>query len=197
MTQDYLDSEILLAKKIFMYYTDRVYDYLSIGSDKYQIWYNDSLQLYFLLNFLESVLLYNGIPYIGSYEVTLSTMRNVFDKVREYYRTEVETAGEYGNIEDYVTTGTTVPYVTPYQSKWAESIYDIVIDDTSNFILPFTYANIDPKSLIVSIEGYGPISGTEVEEAYHITDGVFYWHHYFTLKGGMKVHFQYLQIAGV
>ena len=197
MTQDYLDSEILLARKIFMYYTDKVYDYLSIGSDKYQIWYNDSLQLYFLLNFLESVLLYNGIPYIGSYEVTLSTMRNVFDKVREYYRTEVETVGEYGNIEDYVTAGTTVPYVTPYQSKWAESVYDIVIDDTSNFILPFTYANIDPKSLIVSIEGYGPISGTEAEEAYHIADGVFYWHHYFTLKGGMKVHFQYLQIAGV
>ena len=196
MTQDYLDSEILLAKKIFMYYTDKVYDYLAIGSDKYQIWYNDSLQLYFLLNLLESVLLYNGIPYIGSYEVSLSTMRNVFDKVREYYRTEVEAIGEYGNIEDYVTTGTTVPYTTPYQAKWKKVNYDITVDGTLTFNLPFTYANIDPKSLRVSIEGYSSEEGLEAEEAYRIVGNTFYWNHYFNLNSGMRVTFHYLQIIG-
>lgn len=194
MTQSYLDTEILLAKKIFMYYTDRMYDYLAVGSDKYQVWYRDSLELYYLLCFLDTVILYDGVPYIGSYELTLTNLRNVFDKVREYYRTEVETIGDYGSIEDYEAVSP--PYTTPYQSKWVKVTYDIVAENTASFTLPFTYTNIDPNSLIVSIEGYGAIVGEEAEEAYNITNNVFYWHHYFNLDPAMKVHFQYLQIAG-
>ena len=116
------------------------------------------------------------------------------DKVREYYRTGVETIGEYGNIEDYVTDSVT--YTTPYQAKWKKISYNITVDDTATFNLPFIYANIDSNSLIVSIEGYGAIIGTEAEEAYHIENNIFYWHHYFNLKAGMKVHFQYLQTIG-
>lgn len=194
MTQDYLDSEILLAKKIFMYYTDIVYDYLAIGSDKYQVWYRDSLQLYFLVTFLESVILYDGVPYIGAAEVTLNNIRRVFDKVREYYRTEVETDGEYGNVEDYVTD--IVPYTTPYQAKWKKVNYDITVDGTLMFNLPFTYANIDPKSLRVSVEGYGSEEGLEAEEAYRIVGNTFYWNHYFNLNSGMRVTFHYLQTIG-
>ena len=98
-------------------------------------------------------------------------------------------------MNSFITTKPT--YLPPYQSKWDENTYSVTINDLTNFVLPFTYANIDPKSLIVSIEGYGPIRGTEIEEAYNISDGKLYWHHYFNLKAGMKVHFQYLQTLGL
>ena len=51
MTQDYLNTEIQLSRKIFMYYTDKMYDQLSIGNSNYKVWYRDGLQLYYLVSF--------------------------------------------------------------------------------------------------------------------------------------------------
>lgn len=195
MTQDYLNTEIQLSRKIFMYYTDKMYDQLSIGNSNYKVWYRDGLQLYYLVSFLEDVILDSGVPYLGAYELTENALNVVFDKVREYYLVEIDEDGEYLDMDSYTAVKPT--YLPPYQSKWNESTYSVAINDLTNFVLPFTYSNIDPKSLIVTIEGYGPIRGTEIEEAYSISDGRLYWHHYFNLKAGMKVHFQYLQTLGL
>lgn len=194
MLQDYLDTEIQLARKLFMYYTDKMYDYLSVGSDKYQMWYIDSLQLYFLTSLLESVILVDNVPYIGYYEVSENTLRLVFDKVREYYLTEADVAGEYGDPDMVITIPTTRDI---YTVDWKEAIFEIVSDNTTSFTLPFTYANIDPQSMSVTIEGYGAIAEDEAGEGFHITGNTFNWHHYFNLDTGAKVHFRYKQIAGL
>lgn len=194
ITQAYLTDEISLARKIFMYYTDRLYNYLAVGSDKYQVWYRDSLQLYFLLMLEESVILYDGVSYLGYYEMTDDVLRTVFDKVREYYLVECEVEGSYGDPQIEVIVPTTRDL---YLVDWKEITFEIVSDNTTSFTLPFVHANIDPETLMVSVEGYTAISKEESVEAYHITNNVFYWHHYFNLDIGNNVHFKYKQIAGL
>jgi hypothetical protein len=195
MTQSYLDDEIALARQTYMYYTDKLYDYLTVGSDKYQVWYRDSLQLYYLLMMLESVIIVDDVAFIGYYEFEDETvLRNVFDKVREYYLVETETIGVYGDPNMVITVPTTRDL---FMVDWKEIIYDITVDNTLTFPLPFTYTNIDPETLIVTIEGYGAIKEGVEDEGFHITGNAFYWHHYFNLDTGMKVHFRYKQIAGL
>jgi len=195
ITQAYLNDEISLVRKIFMYYTDKLYNYLTIGSDKYQQWYRDSLQLYFLMMLEETVLLEDGVSYIGSYEIVDDYLRSTFDKVREYYRVEVETIGEYG---DPITIVVNPPITRDlYLVDWKEIIYDIIEDNTLSFTLPFLYKNIDPESMSITIEGYDTINKNVEDEGFNIIDNVFYWHHYFNLNIGTKVHFRYKQIAGL
>lgn len=195
MTQDYLDNEIQLGRKLFMHYTDKMTDYLFIGDPMYQQWYRDSLQLYFLVNFLEDVILSSNTPYLGQYELTENTLRYVFDKIREYYLYDYDEAGSYGdpNIDIVIPTIKDL-----YLVDWKEIDVNITVDNTTAFNLPFNYTNIDPETLIVSVEGYSAIiDNTEVGEGYHITDNIFYWHHYFNLDSGYIVHFKYKQIAGL
>lgn len=194
ITQEYLDTEIELARKIFMYYTDRLYNYLAIGSDKYQVWYRDSLQLYFLLSLLETIILYDGVSYIGYYEMSDDILRSTADKVREYYTTECETSGVYGDPGLIITVPTTRDL---YLVDWKEVAYTITSNGTVAFTLPFTYTNIDPESMSVIVEGYGAINQTVDGEGFHITGNIFNWHHYFNLDTGAKVHFRYKQIAGL
>lgn len=195
MTQSYLDEELALAKKIFMYYTDNLYNYLALGSDKYQVWYRDSLQLYVLLSFLESLIITDDVAYCGYYPIEDETLlRNTFDRVREYYLVECETTGVYGDANLVITVPTTRSL---FMEAWKEIIYDIVEDNTTSFTLPFTYDNIDAASMVVTIEGYGVIDENVEDEGFNIVDNVFYWHHYFNLNIGTKVHFRYKQIAGL
>lgn len=195
MTQGYLDDELVLAKKIFMYYTDNLYNYLALGSDKYQVWYRDSLQLYVLLSFLESLIITDDVAYCGYYPIEDETLlRNTFDRVREYYLVECETTGVYGDANLVITVPTTRSL---FMEAWKEIIYDIVEDNTTSFTLPFTYDNIDAASMVVTIEGYGVIDENVEDEGFNIVDNVFYWHHYFNLNIGTKVHFRYKQIAGL
>lgn len=195
MTQGYLDDELVLAKKIFMYYTDNLYNYLALGSDKYQVWYRDSLQLYVLLSFLESLIITDDVAYCGYYPIEDETiLRNTFDRVREYYLVECETTGVYGDANLVITVPTTRSL---FMEAWKEIIYDIVEDNTASFTLPFTYDNIDPASMVVTIEGYGAIDENVEDEGFNIVGNVFYWHHYFNLNIGTKVHFRYKQIAGL
>ncbi len=198
MLQAYLTEEIALARKIFMYYTDRMYDYLSVGSDKYQKWYRDSLQLYFLLSFLENTRLESDTPYIGGFEMDETYLRNVFDKVREYYLVECEVSGEYGNPNEITIT---VPlYRDVFVTDWKYATVDITTNTTTVIPLPFTFANIDPESLSVTIDDSDPIPNTnDNEEGYHIINNNFYWNtgNYYNLDNGNKVHFQYKQIAGL
>ena len=195
ITQSYLDTELALAKKIFMYYTDKTYDYLVVGSDRYLKWYLDSCQLYYLLSFLEAIIIdTEGIPYIGYFEVPLTTISKVFDKVREYYTTDCDAAGEYGTPISGIITPPN--FAEPFVADWKELIYPITTNNTTTIVLPFTYTNIDPDTLMVIVEGYGAIKQTEVGEGFHIVGNTLYWHHYFNLDAGANVHFRYKQIVG-
>jgi len=194
ITQAYLDYEIALVRKTFMYYTDRLYNYLTIGSDKYQQWYRDSLQLYFLMMLEESVILIDRVSYIGYYEMTDDVLRSTFDRIREYYRTEVETVGEYGDSNITIIVPTTRDL---YLVDWKEVTIDIVEDNTLSFTLPFLISNIDPETLIVNVDDSDPIPCNVELDGYHITNNIFYWHHYFDLNIGNRVYFKYKQIAGL
>ena len=55
ITQEYIDDELTLAKKLFLYYTEKMVDYLRINNQNYSKWYRDSLQLYFLVKFIENI----------------------------------------------------------------------------------------------------------------------------------------------
>ena len=112
ITQEYLNDEINLAKQILIYYTDKVVNYLAVGSDKYVKWYTDSLQLYILLELLLSVQVVDDLNYIGSEEVSTDLILLTFRKVREYYRTDIDVSYAFGDSGDILT-----PQSTPILTK--------------------------------------------------------------------------------
>ncbi len=69
ITQEYIDNELTLAKKLFLYYTDKMVDYLRINNQNYSKWYRDSLQLYFLVKFIENIKIVGEDLYTGVLKV--------------------------------------------------------------------------------------------------------------------------------
>jgi len=195
MTQDYLNREISLAKKILIYYTDKIATYLSVGSGKYIQWYIDSLQLYFLLNLLLNISLDSDKIYLGGEEIEEDTLHTTFNKVREYWTFLIDLGYDVGEIGD-ITEPT---FIEPYQSDWKEFTVSIDINRITQFTLPVNVGEIsDPEAVIVYVNDYGtPIPNVDTEEnGYHITGSTFYWHNYYDLLVGDKVHVKYKQIKG-
>ena len=98
--QEYLNNEIELTSKIFIYYTDKMIDYLSVNSNKYKLWYKDSLQLSYLLSLLKSVWYNNDVTYIGYKEVKDNVLLSTFYKVREYWLDEIDSNYVVTSVDD-------------------------------------------------------------------------------------------------
>lgn len=195
ITQAYLNNEIDLANRIFIYYTDQMLNYLSVNSLKYKQWYIDSLQIEYLLGILEAITLDGDDNYLGYTTISDDVVLNVFYRVREYWKEDVDNDYILTDLGDIVIP--TGPTYQPYTSDWKEAIVTITSDTTTEFVLPFNTAVVDLESIIVTVNDMDPVNITdESENGYHITGNTLYWHNYYDLNAGDKVFIKYKQILG-
>ncbi len=199
MTQDYLNSEIELTSKIFLYYTEKTLDYLRVNNDKYKKWYKDSLQLSFLLSLLKAVEIVDiDTNVIGYKEFTDNILAKTFYKVREYWLSDIDADYFPVTITDITVTDIQPPYY-PFIPDWKEVYIDITEDNTTAITLPFVYANIDPQSIIISVVGAMDIVNIapDNEEGCRIIGNIMYWNsgNYFHLDSGDRIFIKYLQIT--
>lgn len=201
ITQEQLNTEIDLSKRIYLYYFDKYATYLTIGSDKYLSWYKDLCILYFLLRGLKSIRIVDGLMYIGDKEIDEDFYGNFKSAIREYITSDISDIvyaelDIYGNIKD-ISSPSTPPVIVTYQGFNREpmvSVIDIVMDNTTAITVPFNINDVDANSLIVTTSTDGdpiPMVAPE-EEGVHFVGTVMYWHTYYELKSGDKVRIVYL-----
>lgn len=193
ITQTYLNDEIDLASRIFLFYSDKMLEYAGINSFVYLKWYIDSMQLHFLLEVLQAIELDGEDNYLGYDTVTDDFILGVFYKVREYYLADVDEEYVQTDLNDIIIpTGNTY---TPYPSNWQYVNIPITSDGTTQFTLPFDMADIDANSIVVTVDDSNPIP-TNTGEGYYIDNNIFYWTYYFDLNTDNIVHIKYLKIKG-
>jgi len=200
-TQEQLNTEIDLAKRIYLYYFDKYATYLTIGSDKYLSWYKDLCILYFLSKGLKSIRIVDGLMYIGDTEIDEDFYGKFRSGIREYVTSDISDIvyaelDIYGNIKD-ISSPSTPPVIVTYQGFNREpmvAVIDIVMDDTTAITVPFNIGDIDENSLVITTSTDGdPIPMVEPEEeGVHFVGTVMYWHTYYELKAGDKVRIVYL-----
>lgn len=189
ITQAYLNTEIDLAKRIFIYYTDKLLDIYSVGNKNIQPWYNDSLAIDYLINALMVCDVINGSVFIGANEMPASYLSGISARVREFLNYELRQI-VYAELDqnDYISiqTPSEPPAVIVVNSPalgWVEEQIEITVDDITEVALPFDIAIADIYSLSVTINGDDPISlAAPDEEGCHIIGSTLYWHNYYNLK---------------
>lgn len=202
VTQSQLNSEIDLAKRIYIYYNDKLASYLSIGSDKYIAWYKDLCLLLFLCRGLLSIRIDDGLMYIGDTEIDENMYHRFTSNIREYINSDISEIvyaelDSYGNIKDTSGTTPTPPTIVTYQGfnqDWRSISITVTVDDTLEFTMPFNIADVDPDSarVITSLDGNPiPVVSPE-EEGIHFVGTTLYWHTYYNLKAGDILYVQYL-----
>jgi len=201
VTQSQLNTEIDLAKRIYLYYFDKYATYLTIGSDKYLQWYKDLCVLYFLVRGLKSVRIVDDLLYIGDTEIDETTYAKFGSLVREYVTSDISDIvyaelDIYGNIKD-ISSPSTPPVIVTYQGFNKEpmvALINIVMDNTTAITVPFNINNIDTDSIVITTSTDGdpiPMVALE-EEGVHFVGTTMYWHTYYELKAGDKVRIVYL-----
>jgi hypothetical protein len=199
ITQAYLNREIALARKIYLFYVDKMLSYMFVNSNKYDQWYRDALQIGFLLGVIEAFELTDGVVRLGFDDKTDNTALLAFYKIREYYLDEIDSDYITPSLSNITTPGG--PTYQPFNVDWKEVIITVSANGTTVIPLPFTVANVDFETIIVSIEGgmnpIGIITDPETEEGFYIENNTLYWNGYYDLNLGDKIHIKYKQLRGV
>jgi hypothetical protein len=200
MTQYQLNIEYNLVQELFLAYTDKMLTFLEVGSDRYNQWYRDSLQLFFLLELENAVSITTDGIFIGSYEITENVLRSVYSKVREYWRTDLDSISisidtDYG---EYTGAPITPAYIPPYNADWKEVQVSITSNGPTTVLLPFDISITDPESIVVTVNGLTTpdhiFSRDTSKDGFHIIGNVLYWHSYYQLLTNDVVQLRYLQI---
>lgn len=201
VTQEQLNTEIDLSKRLYLYYFDKYATLLTIGSDKYLSWYKDLCILYFLSKGLKSIRIEDGLMYIGDTEIDENFYGRFCLGIREFVTSDIgdivyAELDIYGNIKD-ISSPSTPPVIVTYQGFNKEpmvALIPIVMDNTTAITVPFNIANIDTNSLIITTSMDGdPIPMVAPEaEGVHFVGTVMYWHTYYELKAGDIVRIVYL-----
>ena len=200
-----LNTERDLAARTFLFYSDKMINYLLLGSDKFSIWYKDSMQLEILSKALLYLYIDSDKLYLGDTEVSLTYYKLLLNKVREYYLYEVDSIYPEGSIIDpenpNLPDGPIVPpTVIPYLADWRSTTITISQDATTAIPLPFIWNNIDPESFTLTVHDAASGTGNSLDVssgAYYIQDNTIYWQYYFDLNAGDKVFLRWFQIKGL
>ena len=194
ITQEYIDNELTLAKKLFLYYTDKMVDYLRINNQNYSKWYRDSLQLYFLVKFIENIKIVGEDLYMGVLKVNDNYLLAATYKVREYNVVDMDIAGEFGENIVYAEPG----YITPFEARWVQNTIIVPTDNTTELALPFDLSVADPNSIQLTVNGdTDPNYTTDTnKDGYHIVGSTLYWHNFYGLLKDDVVVIQYFKIKG-
>lgn len=201
VTQEQLNTEIDLAKRIYLYYFDKYATLLTVGSDKYLSWYKDLCILYFLSKGLKSIRIDDGLMYIGDTKIDENFYGRFCLGIREFITSDISDIvyaelDIYGNIKD-ISSPSTPPTIVTYQGfnqDWRSASIAVTVDDTLQFSLPFNISNVDEDSVSVFTSlDTTPIPFTAPEdEGIHIIGSTLYWHTYYNLKAGDIIYIQYL-----
>lgn len=203
ITSEYLNSEKDLAKRVYIYYTDKLLSFLNVGSDSYISWYKKSCNLYFLLKGLMSFRLEDDVLYLGSEETNEDLLYQYTANVREFITYDIR---EYqyinldvlGNVKDTVIIPTP-PILISYTingASWKYYVVEVTQDDVTTVTLPFDFNEADPNSLNLTVNDGDPVLlSSPAEEGMHIINSTLYWHTYYNLKDGDKISIRYLKIS--
>ena len=202
ITQAYLNSEIDLAKRIFIYYSDKLLDKLSVAERDRTPWYIDSLQLDYFLSALLSLTLIDGVLYLGSEIVEPSYLEGVGQSVREFLNAELRQILYLELDEDDIIKDGTIPTEPPTVIVIGGSTYgwrhwDIVVTSEAQTVvpLPFNISQADSNSLTVTVNDQDPDHLTAMEqEGCTIVGRTLYWHNYYDLHIGDILVIIYQQI---
>ena len=201
ISTEQINLELDLSKKIYLYYFDKMADYISIGSDNYIQWYKDLNNIYFILGCIKSINIIDDKVYCSNVEVDVDFFHQATSRIREYLNFELrETVyrelDSLGNIKDITTPGSCPPTIITYNNfyqDWRHIIIDVTYDDTSTLTMPFNISEIDQDATRVTVNDNDPIHLVQPdEEGCHIVGSTLYWHTYYNLKAGDRVFIQYL-----
>jgi len=149
ITQAYLNTEIDLAKRIFIYHTDKLLDVISVGGRNIQPWYNDAIQVEYFLNALLSCNIINGSVFIGPNEMDQTWLSGVGSRVREFLNHELRQI-VYSDLDesDHYTNYNpseppTVIIINTPALGWLEYPIEITEDDIAEVALPFDISIAD------------------------------------------------------
>lgn len=200
ISQQTLNLELDLAKRIYLYYFDKMADYMSVGSGEYIKWYKDLNVLYFIVSALKTIQIVDDELTIGSeviddddYTLLTSSVREFINyDLREILYAELDTDG---SIKDSFVPNDPQTIVTYQQflQDWRSSIIEVAIDDVTELTLPFDLSSVDEDSIRITVNDNDPIHMVAPEaEGVHIVGSTLYWHTYYNLKAGDNVFIQYL-----
>lgn len=200
ITQDIINTEFDLAKRIYVYYLDSMNNCLYTGSNKYVKWYKDLCILYFLTEALNSVRIVDSTMYIGNDEIDADNFHNITKNIREFINYDVRELvyaelDADRKIKDY-SSPLIPPTIVSYQSfnqDWLSVLITIDVDDKTEVTVPFDIDNVTTASISVTVNDNDPIPVTSaLEEGVHFVNSTMYWHTYYNLKAGDVVRIQYL-----
>lgn len=201
ITQSFLNTEVDLAKRIFIYYTDKILDILLVGDKDYENWYIDSLQIFALTEAIISVNVIDGKVYIGPEEVGEDFLIGLGSKVREYLTYELrqivyaELDAEDTLKEAVIPPTPPIIINRPYALGWEYFEIIVTTDDVTTVALPFNIAAADTKSLSVTVNDQDPDHLVDPSaEGCHIVGTTLYWHNYYNLKTGDKIAIKFQRI---
>lgn len=203
ITQETINSELDLAKRIYIYYLDKMATYLAIGSGSYVDWYKDLCTLYYLTEQLQNVYIVDDIAYIGGFEIDEDDFSLITSDIREYINydirdivyTELDSSGK---VKDY-SSPSVPPIIVAYQSgSSAKQPISITIetDGVTEITLPFNLADVVESSITGTVNDNDPMYiVSPSEEGFHIVGNTLFWHTYYELKVGDILRLEYTLIA--
>lgn len=196
ITQEYLNKEIDLAKRIYLYYFEKMADCMSLGSNKYISWYKDLASLYFICRSMFSLRISDDLIYMGDTVVDDSYVKLMSADIREYINYEL-VGIDYATLDSDPISPVvppTPPIFTTVQD-WKTVIVSVPSDDVTTVTLPFNVNDTDPDSIMITVNDNNPLHMVAPEEeGCHIIENILYWHEYYNLKQGDRILFQYLEI---
>lgn len=201
ISQETINAELDLAKRIYLYYLDKYADTLSIGSANNIKWYKELCQLYFITDCIQMVSIRDGELYIGSEVIDDEDWRTMTSLIREFVNydirdivyTELDTDSK---VKDY-NSPLVPPIIVSYQTfnqNWESQLITVTEDDITEVTVEFNIADVDADSIIVTVNDGNPILVVAPEdEGIHFIGTTMYWHTYYNLKIDDVIQIQYLK----
>jgi len=203
ITQETINSELDLAKRIYIYYLDKLSTYLAIGSGSYVNWYKDLCTLYYLTEQLQNVYISDNVTYIAEVEIDEDDFAMITRSIREYITYDIRDIvyaelDNTGKVKDYLSPSVP-PIIVTYQSGSTAIQYISLLietDGVTELTLPFNIADVNPNSITGTVNDNDPMYiVSPVEEGFHIIGNTLFWHTYYELKIGDILRIEYVLTA--
>jgi len=203
ITQETINSELDLAKRIYIYYLDKLATYLAIGSGSYVDWYKDLCTLYYLTEQLQNIYISDDVAYIGGIEIDDDDFAIITGNIREYINYDIRDIvyadlDSSGKVKDY-SSPSVPPMLVTYQSTNQNSLSILITietDDVSELTLPFNVADINTNTITATVNDNDPLYMVSPSaEGFHIVGNTLFWHTYYNLKIGDILRIEYTLIA--
>lgn len=202
ITQENLNAEKDLTRRIFGYYVDKMIDAIKSGSKEYNSFYVNAMNTNFIMKCAHSLSIVSGEVYLNRNLVGEVFYKKVRDKIREYLNSELRQI-IYADLGAEEASQLFNPSEPPIIVTYTDSIhrwvsYSIIVaeDRATEISLPFNIVVADANSLTVTINDQNPDSLVAPEaEGCHIVGTTLYWHNYYDLRTGDTIVIKFDKIS--